>query len=304
MDLSDNPKEAISQAIEAKKAPRIAKIQTLLAQIDKLKSEIEAQKQELKSELIETFEELQKAIDTLPKPKRSQAQQILDSYKLSSLEFLGILAETTESAIINALERGEDIQETIAEITKELAHQTIDKNVDAAHIKDVSKTILLMAATIAEASVNYADEIVQGAIVGIEQGIRKSLIKFDETIRFTPDEARALIIDNYEAILQDLPHIHEIYIQTIQEVAKQSEPGIQEKLLFIAQQNRSLFEHLKTEAEKAIGNLKKRFKEFVHQKHRQTIGGEEAKRLGAHAFNKAKQSLQNAMKGAKDAMDR
>ncbi len=302
MDLSRNPKEAIRQAIEAKKAPRIAKIQTLLAQIDKLKSEIEAQKQELKSELIETFHELQKAIDTLPEPTRSEAQKILDSYKLSSLEFLGILAETTESAIINALERGEDIEETIIEITKDLAHQTIDINVDATHIRDISKTILSIAATIAEASVNYADEILEGAILGVKQGIHKSLVKFDETIRFTPDEARSLIIENYEMILQDLPHIHEIYMHTIQEVAQQSEPGIQEKILTIAQRNESLFERLKTEAEKAIGSLKKRFEELLSEGTPVKLSTEEAKRLGLQAFNKAKQSLQNAIKGAKDAM--
>ena len=302
MDLSHNPKEAIRQAIEAKKAPRIAKIQTLLTQIDKLKSEIEVQKQELKSELIETFHELQKAIDSLPEPTRSEAQKILDSYKLSSLEFLGILAETTESAIINALERGEDIQETITEITKDLAHQTIDINVDATHIQDISKTILSIAATIAEASVNYADEILEGAILGVKQGIRKSLAKFDETIRFTPDEARSLIIENYETILQDLPHIHEIYMRTIQEVAQESEPGIQEKILSIAQRNESIFERLRMEGEKAIGSLKKRFEEFIGEGAQVKLGTEEAKRLGLQAFNKAKQSLHNAIKGAKDAM--
>ena len=302
MDLSHNPKETIRQAIEAKKAPRIAKIQTLLTQIDKLKSEIEVQKQELKSELIETFNELQKAIDTLPEPTRSEAQKVLDSYKLSSLEFLGILAETTESAIINALERGEDIQETITEITKDLAHQTIDINVDAKHIQDISKTILSIAATIAEASVNYADEILEGAILGVKQGIRKSLAKFDETIRFTPDEARSLIIENYETILQDLPHIHETYMRTIQEVAKESEPGIQEKILSIAQRNESLFERLRMEGEKAIGSLKKRFEEFIGEGAQVKLSTEEAKRLGLQAFNKAKQSLHNAIKGAKDAM--
>ena len=302
MDLSHNPKEAIRQAIEAKKAPRIAKIQTLLTQIDKLKSEIEVQKQELKSELIETFHELQKAIDSLPEPTRSEAQKVLDSYKLSSLEFLGILAETTESAIINALERGEDIQETITEITKDLAHQTIDINVDATHIQDISKTILSIAATIAEATVNYADEILEGAILGVKQGIRKSLAKFDETIRFTPDEARSLIIENYETILQDLPHIHEIYMRTIQEVAQESEPGIQEKILSIAQRNESIFERLRMEGEKAIGSLKKRFEEFIGEGAQVKLGTEEAKRLGLQAFNKAKQSLHNAIKGAKDAM--
>ncbi len=302
MDLQQNPKEAIRRIIEAKKAPRIATIQNLLTQIDRLKSEIEVQKEQLRRELIELFDALEKQIEALPEPQRSEAMRVLDEYKLSSLEFLGILAETTETAIISALERGENVEETIEEITKDLAHQTIDINVDAKHIKDVSYTILSIAANVAEASVNYADEILRGAIVGVKKGIRKSIQKFDETIQFTPDEARGLIIENYTSIISNLPHIHETYMQTLHEVAQRSEPGIKEKILSIAKESQSLFEKLGIEAESVVGNLKRRFEEFFKETPSIKLGSDEAKRLGLQAFHKAKQTLENAIKGAKDAM--
>ncbi len=292
-----DPKSDIPKIIEEVKAPKIAKIQELLAQIDRLKAQIEAQKEELREELLETFKEIEKAIE--PLPNKEEAQKLLDEYKLSSLEFLGILAETTEAAIINTLERAQNIKETITEITKELAHQTIDIQIDPRHIKDVSKTILQVAANVAAASVNYADEILEGAILGTKQGIKKSIQKFSDTIEFTPEEARSLIIHNYHDIIQNLPHIDEIYRGTIYEVASQSDPGIKEKMLALAQE--SIFEKLKNEAELSVLAMKRKFEDIIKET-TIPINTEEAKRLGLRAFTKAKETLESAIKGAKDAI--
>ncbi|MRI59221.1 MAG: hypothetical protein C6H99_06935 [Epsilonproteobacteria bacterium] len=295
-----DPKTDIPKIIEEVKAAKIAKIQELLAQIDRLKSRIEAQKEELREELLETFEEIEKAIQNLP--DKEEAQRILDEYKLSSLEFLGILAETTEAALINALERAENIKETVSEITKDLTYQNIDIQVDPRHIKDVSKTILQVASNLAAASVNYADEILEGAIVGVKQGIKKSIQKFSDTIEFTPEEARTLIVQNYEDIIQNLPHIDEIYLQTIEEVAAASEPGIKERMAAIAKNSENLFEKLKNEAELTVMAMKRKFEDLIKDKAALSINTEEAKKLGLRAFSKAKETLENAIKGAKDAI--
>ncbi len=295
--MHNNPKEYIQRIIEAKKAPRLKKIGDLLIQIDRLKAQIEAQKQELRVELLETFEELEKEIEKLPSPQKQQALEVLQSYKLSSLEFLGILAETTESAILTTLENGENIQETITEITKDLTYQTIDINVDPKHIKDVSTTILGVAASISEASINYADEILQGAIGGVKQGIQKSLMKFNETIQFTPDEARTLIIQNYEDIEANLGRIDEIYLEAIQEVANKSEPGIKEKILSIAQE--SILTKLKSEAQKALHTLKRSFEDILKETSHIKLSTTEAKKLGLRAFEIAKEKLQESLNAIK-----
>ncbi len=295
MQLLPDPKKAIQEIIEAKKRPRIEQIQQLLIEIDRLKAEIEAQKSELRSELLELFAKLEKEIAALPEPHHSQALQTLQECKLGSLEFLGILAETSESAILTTLESGEDIKETIAEITKELAFNTIDINVDPKHIKDVTTTILTVAANIAEASVNYADEILEGAILGTKQGIKKSIQKFNDTVAFTPDEARAIIIQNYDDIVQNLDSIDEIYLQSIQKVAEQSEPGIKEKILSISAT--SPLEKLAAEAQKSITAIKKSVQEIIKESPK--INTEEAKRLGRRAFELAKEKLEETINAIK-----
>ncbi|BCD60989.1 MULTISPECIES: hypothetical protein [unclassified Nitratiruptor] len=301
MQLGPNPIETIRKTIEEKKRPRTQKIHDLLQQIDKLRSEIEAEKSELKSELIETFEILEKAIASLPKDQRTEAQKILDEYKLKSLELLGILAETTEAAIITALEKAQNVEETVFEITKDLAHQTIDINVDTRHIQDVSQTILQVAANLSEASINYADEILRGTILGVKKGIRLSIKKFYQTIQYTPDEARTLIIENYASIIENLPHMDEIYMQTIHKVANQSEPGIKEKIEIIAKNSETLIEKIKNEAEIAANLLKSRFEDLTHIPSVK-LDVQEAKKLGLRAFSKAKETIENAIKGAKDAL--
>ena len=302
MSLEKDPQKYIQTIIEERKAKKLSKIQQLLQEIDRLKSEIEAQKQELKTELIETFKELEQQIENLPEPKKSEAIAILDEYKLHSFELLGILAETTESALITTLERGENIKETVFEITKDLAHQTIDINVDARHIKDVTKTILHVAANISEASINYADEILEGAILGVKRGIKLSIEKFYQTIEYTPDEARSLIIENYEAIMENLPKIDEIYIFAIHEVAQRCEPGIKEKMETIASKSESLIEKLKNEADLATALLKSRFEEFLNESNSIKLSTQEAKKLGIKAFSKAKEKIEAAIQGAKDAL--
>ncbi len=293
MDLATDPKRAILAAIEERKRPKIAKIQELLTEIDRLEAQITAQKQELKSELQELFETLEAQIRQLPESKRQEAIRTLEECKLQSLEFLGILAETTESAILGALENGQNIQETITEITKDLTHQTIDINVDPKHIKDVSKTIIGVAATIAEASVNYADEILRGAILGTKQGIAKSLAKFNETIEFTPDEARNLIIQNYDEIVNNLGNIELFWHQAIEEVAHTSEPGIKERILKISES--TIFDKLKSEAQNVIANIKRSWGDLIAEQPQIKKNIEEAKKLGLRVFAKAKEKIEETI---------
>jgi len=295
--MSSDFKRDLIRRIEEVKKPRIQTIKELLTQIDKLKAQVEAQKQELRSDLALLFEEIESEIASLPQEQRQEALRTLHECKLHSLEFLGILAETVESAILNALENGENIEETITEITKELAFETININVDPSHIKNVSQTIIQVAANIAQASVNHADEIIRGAIYGTKQGIHKSLAKFNETIEFTPDEARTLIIENYETIIQNLPQIDEIFAKSIEEVAQNSDPGIKEKILAIAKQ--PIYDKLLTEAQKAAASLKKSFEELIKEAPAFKINTDEAKKLGLRAFEIAKEKIQESLNAIK-----
>lgn len=305
---SSDLKNSVYTLINEIKKEKESHIEELILEIDRLKREIESEKDELKKELNRAFELMEKLADELESGKKEELISAIEENKLKTLEFLGILKETTEAAIIAAIEKNEDIEETIEEITKNLAFETIDFNVDAEHIKDVSKTILLVASDIASVSINYSDEILRGSVFGVKKGILKSIEKFKEIVENTPQEARSFIVSNYENIIRDLNRVDEIYVSCIKEVADRSETGVKEKLQELSNELGSVIYKLKNSAEEAVELFRAKLNNLSIDKEATTSllknSASEAKRLGIRAFMMAKAALDGAIKGAKDAINK
>lgn len=305
---SSDLKNSVYTLINEIKKEKESHIEELILEIDRLKREIESEKDELKKELSRAFELMEKLADELESGKKEELISAIEENKLKTLEFLGILKETTEAAIIAAIEKNEDIEETIEEITKNLAFETIDFNVDAEHIKDVSKTILLVASDIASVSINYSDEILRGSVFGVKKGILKSIEKFKEIVENTPQEARSFIVSNYENIIRDLNRVDEIYVSCIKEVADRSETGVKEKLQELSNELGSVIYKLKNSAEEAVELFRAKLNNLSIDKEATTSllknSASEAKRLGIRAFMMAKAALDGAIKGAKDAINK
>lgn len=301
-------KKTISNLINDIKRKKETHIEELILEIDRLKREIEIEKEDLKKELQKAFATLENLANELEGKEKEELISAIEINKLKTLELLGILKETTEAAIIAALEKNEDIEETIEEITKNLTFETIDINVDAEHIEDVSKTILLVASDIASVSINYSDEILRGSVFGIKKGILKSIEKFRETIENTPQEARSFIINNYNNIVKDLNRIDEVYINCIKDVANQSEVSSKEKLLKLADELNSVIYQLRNSAKEAMEIFKIKFSNFSIETIPQSSifknRANEAKRLGIRVFAMAKAAINGAIKGAKDAINK
>ncbi|WP_281951628.1 DUF6781 family protein [Nitrosophilus kaiyonis] len=300
--------KAVSTIIEDIKSEKEKKIEELISEIDKINREIEHEKEDLKNRLNDAFKLLENLAQELEDEKRYELIKIIEKNKLKSLEFLGILKETTEAAFITAIEKNEDLEETIKEITKNLTFETIDTKVDKEHIEDVAKTILQVASEIASVSINYSDEILRGTIFGVKEGISKSIEKFKESIEFTPIEARELVFENYDKIVKDLENIDQIYISCIKDIAYKSDAGIKEKILEISKELESVIYRLKHEAQNAINIFKIKFSDFTNEAKSTTSifkeKAEDAKKLGLRVFEMAKAAINGAIKGAKEAINK
>jgi len=300
--------QAVATLINEIKEEKERDIAELILEIDRLNRKVEHEKESLKTKLKETFDLLEEFANELEKEEKDELIKAIEINKLKALDFLGILKETTEAAIITTLEKNEDIEETIKEITKNLAFETIDTKVDAKHIKDVSKTILLVAADIASISINYSDEILKGAVFGIKKGILKSIEKFKESIEFTPMEAREIIFENYNKIVKDLENIDDLYISCVKEVANSSEAGIKDKMVILSKELESTIHKLKNVAQEAIDTLRAKFSDLAKEAASTTSifkeKAQEAKKLGIRAFMIAKAAIDGAIKSAKDAMNK
>lgn len=300
--------QAVATLINEIKEEKERDIAELILEIDRLNRKVEHEKESLKTKLKETFDLLEEFANELEKEEKDELIKAIEINKLKALDFLGILKETTEAAIITTLEKNEDIEETIKEITKNLAFETIDTKVDAKHIKNVSKTILLVAADIASISINYSDEILKGAVFGIKKGILKSIEKFKESIEFTPLEAREIIFENYNKIVKDLENIDDLYISCVKEVANSSEAGIKDKMVILSKELESTIHKLKNVAQEAIDTLRAKFSDLAKEAASTTSifkeKAQEAKKLGIRAFMIAKAAIDGAIKSAKDAMNK
>lgn len=300
--------QAVATLINEIKEEKERDIAELILEIDRLNRKVEHEKESLKTKLKETFDLLEEFANELEKEEKDELIKAIEINKLKALDFLGILKETTEAAIITTLEKNEDIEETIKEITKNLAFETIDTKVDAKHIKNVSKTILLVAADIASISINYSDEILKGAVFGIKKGILKSIEKFKESIEFTPMEAREIIFENYNKIVKDLENIDDLYISCVKEVANSSEAGIKDKMVILSKELESTIHKLKNVAQEAIDTLRAKFSDLAKEAASTTSifkeKAQEAKKLGIRAFMIAKAAIDGAIKSAKDAMNK
>ncbi|WP_200762844.1 DUF6781 family protein [Nitrosophilus alvini] len=304
---TDDLKDYVENLVKDAKKEKEEKIEELLKEKDRIEHEIDLQKEQIKHILNDVFETLEEIASELEEEKREILLKSLEESKLRSLEFLGILKETTEAAILTVLEKGEDVEDTIREITKNITFESLSENrLDLKHIEDVSKTILTVSAEIAAVSLNYSDEILKGSVYGVKQGVAKSIAKFKESLEFTPIEAREMIVTNYEKIIEDLEKVEDLYSHTIKNVALKADVSVRNKLLKLAEEMERNLTRLASEANEAIETLKTTFSEFAKEAaSKSTVlkeKAEEAKKLGLRAFSTAKAAVEGAIKGAKEAI--
>ncbi len=301
---------------------------------EQLEKSILNQKKDIKNTIKETYKTIEKHIDTLPEEIQNSAKGALNDIKLSGLEMLGILRETTEEAILTTLEKGSDIQDTIQEITKNLTYQAInDGDFTKRRFLDISNTIISVATEIANENMSLAKEIINGSIEGAKNGILKAVNKFKNDINFAPEEIEDISGTNLLEIKKELLKIEDDFIDMLKELSN-SISGISKEILdekikqlntstmklkratqetaeAIAQKIEELKEdisinEIKVKAEerfetlkKDVANLEKKAEEKfeeIKKSEKTKQATNEAKKLGLRAWEIAKSMLNNTIK--------
>ena len=179
LDLLSN--KNITQVIKALIKAKIQKeentLYTLINEMGILRSKIEQQKNAIKNEVSQTFYELKQSVDNSDFGK--QISSSIDDAFLFEVEILGILKETAESAFITTLEKGEDIELTISEISKDLMYSAVcEANFHKENILQSSKILLNSAFELANEYKNLAGDLCIGVVKGTQEGIGLGVEKF------------------------------------------------------------------------------------------------------------------------------
>jgi hypothetical protein len=281
-------------------------LQELLLEKERLEHKISRKSDELqhlKYSFFDTIESLH--------PDNKEFLEKLHSIKIQSVELLDILEEMIESAILTTLEKGDDIQETLHEIIKEITFQTLNAHIlNAVRIRQIFTSILQSSLNVAIASPNQADLILRGTLLGIRSALSRSIEKFRQYLLYVPEEVKALYHNEYLTIETQLEHLDTLSLDILSDLRKTNPPAIVNQLTRVTLEIPLDEDDLSLLSKETASLLKSKLATF-HQELLQrsekllaSPKAQEAKAMGIRAWSVAKASMQGAINSAKEAIDK
>jgi len=281
-------------------------LEDLIAQKEQIERQISRKSEELQQLKYRFFDILEKLF-----VDNERMLEKLHQIKIQSVDLLDILEEMVESAIITTLEKGSDIEETLHEIIKEITFETLNANVlNAVRIRRILASIIQTSLNIADATPNQADTILRGTLLGIRSALYKSIEKFHQYLLYVPEEVKALYRAEYKTIEEELDNIDTLFIQVIHSLKNRNSSIMIERLEAISEDIRfdtEEIKHLSKETVELLRNRLSNLKRNVSEKSAKLLNSksaQDAKAMGVRAWSVAKSTMQGAIKGAKDAMDK
>jgi hypothetical protein len=252
------------------------------------------------------------AIESLVNKDDTQTLAKLHQAKLQTIDLFDLLGETVESAIITALEKSKDSEanETIEEVIKELTYQTIKEGtLNTLRVRKILSTILHSSIDIAEATPNISADILEATLRGMRAGLLHSIDRFKQRLAFMPLEAKHILIEDYDTIMEDLNQTDTLFLQVVQTQANESTPAIRKILVDLNQKMHYDLEELIHMSKETAQIMKDRFSALARTAVKkadtalQSEVAKEAKRMGIQAWGVAKTALNNAIKSAKGVIE-
>lgn len=281
-------------------------VEALLLQKEQLEKDLEKASLELQNAKYEVFNTLEVQLES-----NSDTLSKLHQVKLQSIDLYDILSEMVESAIITALEKDKDgnISQTTEELIKEVTFEAIKEgSLNTIRIRKILATILQSSIDIAEATPNRAEEILGSVLRGMRSGLISSIGRFKKRLAFMPVEAKHILIEDYDTIIEDLHQTDTIFSQVILTQASESSQAIRQILVNLNKKMKYDLEELLHISKEAAEAMKNKFSEFAKKTMRRADSAlhlnkaSEAKRMGKQAWGVAKTALENTIKSAKDVM--
>ncbi|MCK4875234.1 MAG: hypothetical protein KAR81_07225 [Sulfurimonas sp.] len=292
--------------IETKKLHN--ELEELVAKKEQIERSLEKKSNELQEAKYSVFN----AIESLVAEDDTTTLAKLHQAKLQNIDLFDLLSETVESAIITALEKSKDSEanETIQEVIKELTYQTIKEGtLNTIRVRKILSTILHSSIDISEATPNISADILEATLRGMRAGLLHSIDRFKKRLAFMPLEAKHILIEDYDTIMEDLSQTDTLFLQVVQTQANESTPDTRKILLEINQNMHHDLQELVHMSKETAQVMKDRFSSLAKTAvktadtalHSETA--KEAKRMGIQALGVAKSALGSAIKSAKNAIE-
>jgi len=283
-------------------------VQSLLAKKEAIEHELENKSDALQNTKYAIFNVLEDQV-----VKSDTALAKLHQIKLQSIDLYEILSEMVESAIITALEKDTagDITESNTEVIKEISYESIKEgSLNTIRVRKILSTILVAAIDMAEATPTRAEQILSSTLKGMRSGLIKSIDRFKQRLEFMPVEAKHILIEDYDTIIEDLNQTDTLFAQVVATQANESSKEIKNILIQLNKDMAYDLEELILISKETADIMKSRFSAFAKNAMKKadialkSPKAQEAKRMGMQAFGVARVALGSAIKYGKDAIDK
>ncbi len=301
-------RDVTAEIIDNKTKKLRGDLEELLLQKELLERNLEKKSNELQELKYAIFNDIESLINKDDTQTLSKLHQI----KLQSIDLFDLLGETVEGAIITALEKSKDSEakELIQEVIKELTYQTIKEGtLNTIRVRKILSTILHSSIAIAEATPNTSEDILEATLRGMRAGLLESIDRFKKRLVYMPLEAKHILIEDYDTIMEDLNQTDTLFLQVVQTQANESDPTIRKILLDINKKMHYDLEELIHISKETAQVMKERFSTLAKTAVKKadtalkSEAAKEAKRMGIQAWGVAKTALGSAIKSAKSVIE-
>ena len=282
-------------------------VESLLAQKEQLERKIERKSQSLQEAKYDIFNALETQLNADDEDALAKLHQV----KLQTIDLYDLLGEIAESAIITALEKDVEIDDAIHEVIKDITFEAIKEgSLNTIRIRKILSTILQASIEIAEASPVKAEEILAPTLKGMRSGLIHAITRFKQRLAFIPLEAKHILIEDYDTIIEDLNQTDALFTQVVKTQAENSSQAIQTSLENVSNEMKYDLEELLLISKETAEVMKGRFATLAAKTIKradealQSPKAKEAKRMGKQALGIAKTAIDSALKSAKDAIDK
>jgi hypothetical protein len=141
-------------------------------------------------------------------------------------------------------------------------------------------------------------------------GLIQSIDRFKKRLAYMPVEAKHILIEDYDTIIEDLNQTDTLFSQVVVTQAEESSSTIRKILLDINNEMKYDLEELLHISKETAEVMREKFSSFAKiavKKADSALNSpkaKEAKRMGIQAFSVAKEALGNAIKSAKEVIDK
>ncbi len=284
-------------------------VELLVAQKEKIEREVERKLHQLQNTKYKIFDAMEKVLNKEDEEALAKLHQV----KLQTIDLFDILGEMVESAIVTALEKEADfdIEEMLKEAIKELTYEAIKEgSLNTIRVRKILSTILQASIDIAEAQPTKAKEILSPTIKGLRSGLFMAIDRFKQRLAFMPTEAKHILIEDYDTIIEDLTQTDVLFSQVIQTKADESSLSIKNAIEEVHKEMKFDLEellHLSKETAEIMRNKFSKIAKNAFKKGTQVFSSDkaqEAKRMGVQIIGVAKTALGSAIQSAKNKIDK